>query len=76
MMALDWAESIRETINYGKFINQFLPDIIKLIWQREKIAKKCRQKMSICLIKYVSMKKCCPNAHTHTHIYIHIYIYI
>ena len=25
-------------------------------------------------MKYVFMKKCCPN--THTHIYIHIYVYI
>ena len=25
MMAQDWGESTRETINYGRFINQFLP---------------------------------------------------
>ena len=28
------------TINYGKFINQFLPDTIKLIWLLERINTK------------------------------------
>ena len=30
MMAQDRAENTREPINYGRFINQFLSDIIKL----------------------------------------------
>ena len=38
-LAQDWAKSTRAIINYGRFINQFLPDIIKSI--RQKI---CRQK--------------------------------
>ena len=32
MMAQDRAESTREPINYGRFINQFRPDIITSIW--------------------------------------------
>ena len=35
MMAQDWAESTRETIDYGRSINQFWLDIIKSIWQLE-----------------------------------------
>ena len=48
-----------------------LPNIIRSIPQFERINKKiCRQKCLLCLIKYVSMKKCCQ------YIYIYIYIYI
>ena len=37
MIAQDWAESTREPINHGRFINQFLLDIIKLTHQLERI---------------------------------------
>ena len=48
MMAQSWAESTRDTYNYGQYINQFLPNTIKAIWQYKRIQKKiCRQKMSI-----------------------------
>ena len=44
MMVQDRAESNREPIDCGRFINQFLPDIIKLIRQLERINTKiCRQ---------------------------------
>ena len=43
MTAQDWAESTREIINYGRFINQFAPNIIKLIRQFERINKKIRR---------------------------------
>ena len=47
-MAVARAESIREPIYYGRFINQFPLDIIKSIWQLERITTKIwRQKMSI-----------------------------
>ena len=41
MMAQDWAESIKENVNYGRFINQLPLDIIKLMWQFERVDKKC-----------------------------------
>ena len=37
MMAQDWAESTKESINYGSFINQFLLDSIKSMRQIYKI---------------------------------------
>ena len=40
MMLEDWAVNTRETIDYGRFINQFQPDIIKSIRQLERIDKK------------------------------------
>ena len=47
-MAQSWAESTWEITNYGRFINQFSPDIIRSIQQFERINKKiCKQKMSI-----------------------------
>ena len=70
------AESTWEINNYGKYINQFLRNIIKSIRQYERINKKIfRQKISImfneiCII-YIYIY-----THTHTHIYIYIYIYI
>ena len=61
MIAQSWAESTREITNYGRFINQFPPNIIRSIRQFERINKKiCRQKMSIMF----------------NQIYIYIYIYI
>ena len=47
-MAQSRTESIRDTYNYGQYINQFLPNTIKAIRQYERIQKKiCRQKISI-----------------------------
>ena len=40
MMAQSQAESTWEINNYGRYINQFLPNIIKLIQQYERINKK------------------------------------
>ena len=39
-MAQGWAESTWEITNNGRFINQFLPDIIRSIRQLERITKK------------------------------------
>ena len=48
MMAQSRAESTRDIYNYGQYINQFLPNTIKVIRQYERIQKKiCREKMSI-----------------------------
>ena len=61
MMLQDQIESIKKPINYGRFIDQFLPDTIKFIWRLErKNTKIYRQRMSI-LFHYI---------------YIYIYIYI
>ena len=55
MMAQDRAESIRELINHGKFINLFPPDIINSVQRLERInTKKYVDKGCLyCLIKYV-----------------------
>ena len=48
MTAQSWAESTRDTYNYGQYINQFPPNMIKVIREFERIQKKiCRHKMSI-----------------------------
>ena len=39
-MAQDWARSSPEIINYARFINQFPPDITKLMRQLERIYQK------------------------------------
>ena len=45
MMSQDEAENTLETVNHGRFINQFQLDIITSIWQLERINTKiCRQK--------------------------------
>ena len=45
MIAQSRAESIRDTYNYGQYINQFPPNTIKAIREYERIQKKiCRQK--------------------------------
>ena len=68
MMAQDWAESTWEIINYGRFINQFPPDIIKSIWQLKRINKKlCRQKLSIMFNQICISEEMLP-------IYIDIYV--
>ena len=52
MMAQSWAESYWVITNYGRFINQFSSNIIRLIKQFERINKKyVDKKMSICSIK-------------------------
>ena len=49
--------------NYGRFINQFSPNIIRSIWQFERIYKKiCRQKMSITFNQICIDKEMLPNA--------------
>ena len=81
MMAQGQAESTWEINNYGKYINQFLPNTIKSIRQYERINKKiCRQKMSIifneiCINEEMRQKHTHTHTHTHTYIYIYIYIY-
>ena len=48
VMAQSWKESTREMTNYGRFINQFLSNIIRSIRQFNRINNKiCRQKISI-----------------------------
>ena len=44
MMTQDKAKSIKEPINYGRFINQFLLDIITSIQQLERIITKYADK--------------------------------
>ena len=62
-MNQSWAESTKDTYNYGQYINQFLSNTIKAIRQYERTQKKiCRQKMSI-MFNEICM-------------YIYIYIYI
>ena len=68
MMAQSRAENTWEIYNYGRFINQFLPNTIKSIQQYERINKKYVDKKCLLYsLKFVLMKKCCWN--------IHIYIY-
>ena len=40
MTAQGWAGSTQEITNYGRFINQFLPNIIRLIQQFKELTKK------------------------------------
>ena len=48
MMALTKAESTKEPINYGTFINQFPLDTIKSMWRLEKLyTKMCRQRIGL-----------------------------
>ena len=48
MMAQSRTESTRDTYNYGQYINQILPNTIKVIREFERLQKKiCRYKMSI-----------------------------
>ena len=69
MMAQDWAESTKETINYGRFINQFPLNIIRSIRQLDRIyIKICRQKMLILFNQICINEKMLS-------IYIYIYIY-
>ena len=68
-MAQGWAESTWEINNYGRLINQSLPNIIKSKRQFERIYKKiCRQNMSIRFNQIYINEEMMP-------IYIYIYIY-
>ena len=60
MMAQSWTESTWEITNYGRFINQFLSNIIRSIRQFERLKK-----------RYVDKKISIVS-----NIYIYIYIYI
>ena len=61
MMAQDRAKSSRESINYGRFINEFPPDTIKSMrWLERTNTKRSKQRISILC----------------NQIYIYIYIYI
>ena len=77
MMAQSWAESTRDTYNYGQYTNQFPPNTIKVIRQYERIQKKiCWQKMSIMFNEICINEEMLPKyTHTHTHTHIYIYIY-
>ena len=67
-------ESTLDIYNYGKYINQCLPNTIKVIPQYERINKKvCRQKMSIMFNEIAINEEMLPK-YTHTHTYIYIYM--
>ena len=69
-MAQSWAESTRDTCNYGQYINQFPQNTIKVIREFERIQKKiCRHKMSIMFNEICINEEMLPK-------YIYIYIYI
>ena len=71
-----WAESTRDTCNYGQYINQFPQNTIKAIREFERIQKKiCRHKMSIMFNEICINEEMLPK-YTHIYIYIYIYIYI
>ena len=80
MMTQDQADSTRVTISYGSFINQFLSDTVKSIWQLERTYTKIyRQKMSIlckeiCINKEMLPKYTHTHTYTQTHTHTHIYI--
>ena len=84
MMAQDRVESTREAIYHGRFVNQFPPDIIKLMRLFERIITKYVDKgCQYSLIELILTKKRThthththSHTQTHTHIYIDIYIYI
>ena len=68
--------STMEPINNRRFINQFSPDIIKLIRQFERIKTKIwRQKVSIMFNQIFINEEMLPK-YTHTHTYTQAYIYI
>ena len=72
MMAQSRAERTRDTYNYGKYINQFPSNTIKVIREFERIQKKiCRHKMSSMFNEICINEEMLP-----IYIYIYIYIYI
>ena len=69
MMAQSRAESTRDTYNYGQYINQFPPIMIKVLREFERIQKKiCRHKMSIMFNEICINEEMMPK-------YTYIYIY-
>ena len=71
MMAQSRAENTRDTYNYGQYINQFPPNMIKVIREFERIQKKiCRHKMSIMFNEICINEEMLPK---YTYIYIYIY---
>ena len=78
MMTQDQAESTCLIISYGSFINQFLPDTIKSIWQLERTYTNiCRQNMSTLFKeKYMNEETLPKYTHKHSHICVYVkYIY-
>ena len=74
-MAQSWAESTRDTYNYGQYINQFPPNTIKVIREFEWIQKKiCRHKMSI-MLNEICINKEMLSKYTYTYIYISSYVW-
>ena len=66
MMAQSRAESTRDI--YRKYINDFPPNMIKAIWQYERIQKKiCRQKMSIMFHEININEEMLPNIYISSH---------
>ena len=73
---ITWAESTRDTYNYGQYLNQFPPNMIKVIREFERIQKKiCRHKMSIMFNEICINEEILPK-YTHIYIYRCMYIYI
>ena len=65
------AESTKDTYNYGQYINQFLPNTIKVIREFERIQKKiCRHKMSIMFNEICINEEMLPK-YTYIYMYIH-----
>ena len=63
MMAQSWAESTWEITNYGRFINQFPPNIVRSIRKFERINKKVCWQKNICYVQsnvyiYISVYMC------------------
>ena len=73
-MAQSWAESTRDTCNYGQYLNQFPPNTIKVIREFERVKKKiCRHKISIMFNEICIDEEMLPK---YTYIYMYIYMYI
>ena len=87
MMAQSWAESTRDTYNYGQYLNQFPTNTIKVIREFGRIQKKiCRHKMSIMfyeicineemLPKYIYIYMCvCVCVHVCMYVYMYVCMY-
>ena len=84
-MAYEVSETVWE-VKFGKFINQFKPEIRTLVRKLERILIKLYTHVSISFNQTCLVERMLPNythararkythTHTHTHIYIYIYIY-
>ena len=77
-MAQSWAESTRDTYNYGQYLNQFPSNTIKVIREFERIQKKiCRHKMSIMFNEICINEEMLPKytyIYTCTHVYKCVYV--